>query len=119
MRRSHGSTWSSLRTPFSAHSIVRQDCARLILDALGRVDCERLRQGLAEEGRQCAIHPQRFWVSLVIDEVVVLRCQSRSTGTCSTGAQVLLSTHLDRENSVSDGRLRPNEGVVLVVERKT
>ena len=35
------------------------------------------------------------------------------------GAQVLLSTHLDCENSVSDGRLRPNEGVVLVVERKT
>ena len=29
------------------------------------------------------------------------------------GAQVLLSTYLDRENSPADGSLRPNEGVVL------
>jgi hypothetical protein len=40
------------------------------------------------------------------------------SGLIPVGAQVLLSTHLDRENSVADGRLRRNEGVVLVVERK-
>jgi len=45
--------------------------------------------------------------------------KSVESGLIPVGAQVLLSTHLDRENSVSDGRLRPNEGVVLVVERKT
>ena len=35
------------------------------------------------------------------------------------GAQVLLSTHLDRDNDVADGRLRPNEGVVLAVRSRT
>ncbi len=45
--------------------------------------------------------------------------KSAESGLIPVGAQVLLSTHLDREDSVADGRLRPNEGVVLVVERKT
>ncbi len=32
------------------------------------------------------------------------------------GAPVLISTHLDREDAVSDGQLRPNEGVVLALQ---
>jgi glycosidase len=34
------------------------------------------------------------------------------------GAEILLSTHLDREKGVADGRLRPNEGVVLAVRSR-
>ena len=47
--------------------------------------------------------------------VVALNFSGRSVASrlIPVGAKVLLSTRLDRENSVSDGRLRPNEGVVL------
>ena len=45
--------------------------------------------------------------------------KSVKSGLIPVGAEVLLSTRLDREHGVSDGRLRPNEGVVLGMERKT
>jgi alpha-glucosidase len=45
--------------------------------------------------------------------------KSVESGLIPVGAEVLLSTRLDREHGVSNGRLRPNEGVVLGIERKT
>ena len=40
------------------------------------------------------------------------------SGLVPAGARVLLSTFLDREDEVFDRRLRPNEGVVLAVEKR-